>query len=126
MAKEGDITWVRLRSKTTREWFVHPELRDRMVAEANEKGTNLTDLAVEILCARFGVTHKPNHRRSSPSTDSEVLNFRMPDDLGRVISATYPKHHMDGIRTALCAHYGLRAPARAKQTRRRVPRPATA
>lgn len=127
-AKGAQVTYVRLRSKTTNEWFVHPELRDRMVAEANEKQTNLTDLAVQILCQRFGVPYVENKRRSSPTTDADVdvLNFGMPPELQRVISASYPTHRMDGIRKALCAYYGLGVPVRAPQRRRSRPRTAAA
>lgn len=102
-----------------RGWLVHPELRSRMIADAEEKKTNLGDLAVQILCRRFGVQYVPNGRRSTPRPDSNQFNFRMPPDLERVIGSVYPGKAMaDGIRLNLCAHYGLRVPVKPPMTPR--------
>lgn len=124
-AKGKKIAWVRLRSETTRQWFAHPDLRDRMIADAEEKGTNLTDLANRILCDRFNVAYSPNPRKSKPSSDPDILNFGISPELKRVITMNYDPWQ-DGVRLVLCSHYGLRVPAKVKQTRKRNPKPVAA
>lgn len=112
----AQLTGVRLRAKSG-EWLVHPDLRARMVADAQAKGTNLTDLAVQILCDRFAVPYTTNSRRSSPSRTAEQLNLRLPEPLERAIAAAFPRRHLDGIRAALCDHYGLPLPDRPARQR---------
>lgn len=126
-AKGSDVIWVRLRSKTPPyQWFVHPDLLGRMVADAEERGTNLTDLALQILCSHFKVPYTPVLRRSKPTADKDVLNFGAPAALTRALAATYPRKEMDGVRRILCAHYGLGIPVKVKQRRTRRPRAAAA
>lgn len=120
MAAKGSATaFVRLRSKTTGAWLVHPDLRPRLVAEAAEKQTNLTDLILTILCSHFNVRYETKQRTSQPQQDADVLLFGMPPELERAISLAYPVHRLDGVRYALCSYFGLRVPAKAKQTRQR-------
>lgn len=115
------VTNIKFRTPQ-RGWLVHPDLRTRMIEEAQEKGTNLGDLAVQILSKHFNIPHTVNgsSRRTTPREDAEQFNFRMPASLERVLGATYPgKELADGIRYVLCAHYGLRVPPKKKMTRRR-------
>lgn len=126
MVQKSEQTYVALRSRKTGEWFVHPELRSKMVADAQERGTSLTDLTVHILCQHFKVDYTPNVRKSEPDEDKGYLMLRLPPELERAISATYPKRSAEGIRQVLCVHYGLRIPPRAKQTRNRTPRASAA
>jgi hypothetical protein len=121
MAAKGSVSsWVRLRS-TTGAWLAHPELRDRMIADAAEKGTNLTDLGNQILSQFFGVAYEPNRKRSVPQADKEQLNFGVSPELKAAIVRAYPNARSwhDSIRLVLCAHYGLRVPAKVKLTRQR-------
>lgn len=109
-------------------WKVHPDLRSRMIQEADEKDTNLGDLANQIIALHFGIPYEPRARRSSPADgDKHQLNFTMPSDLERVMGSVYPGRKMaDGIRYILCQHYGLRVPEKPKMTRRRGVQPAAA
>lgn len=125
----GSVKNIKLRTDQSG-WLVHPDLRARMIADATEKGTNLGDLTVQILCKRFGIVYSANMRRSTPDPagDKPQLNFHMPVELERVMGAVYPGSNRmaDGIRLALCSYYGLAVPPKVKHTRRRAPRPATA
>lgn len=124
------LVGVRLRTEKAG-WLVHPDLRNRMIEDAREQGTNLGAVAVKILSDRFGVAYDPKDalrsRQSAPGPDSEQFNFHLPPDLERRIASVYPGAKMnDGIRYTLCAHYGLAIPAKPKFTRNRKPRPAAA
>lgn len=125
-AKGTDIFWVTLQSKTPpHEWFVDPDLRPRMVADADAKGTNLTDLALQILCDHFKVEYAPIARKSSPNEDKRVLNFGVPRELSRAVNyaaAATDMKRMDVVRQVLSDHYGLSIPAKVKQTRNRTPK----
>lgn len=129
---EGDYfdAFVRLRSKgADRPWLVPSELRPRLVADAATRGSNLTDVALEILAASCGVAFAPNGRKTTPKADDDVILLRLPWDLyialdsrrRRAGSRRYSLQ--DEIRAALCEHYGLRySPLR----RTRSPRAAAA
>lgn len=109
--------FIRLRSHTTGEWFVHPELRPRLVADADAQGSNLTQVAVRILSERYGVPYAENGRRTSPKQDDVILNLRLPAKLAAKIGAAAAQRgakYQDAIRADLCAHYGLEVPARAR------------
>lgn len=126
MSSQSEQTYVALRSRKTQEWFVHPDLRTRMVADAQERGTSLTDLTVLILCEHFKVPYTPNVRKSQPEDDKGYLMLRLPVELERAIGAVYPRGTAEAIRITLSAHYDLDMPAKVKQTRTRAPRPAAA
>lgn len=104
--------FVRLRSHTTGRWFVDPELRPKLVADAEAQDSNLTEVAVKILCDRFGVPYEANGRKTAPRGSGDELNLRIPTALYRILSATYGAKYQDGIRQALCQHYGLEVPGR--------------
>ena len=122
MSSQLSQTCVPLRSRPTGEWFVHPDLRTRMLQDAQARGTSLTDLTVQILCQHFHVPYTPNVRKSSPAADKDQLMLRLPFDLESAISGAYPRRMSHGIRSALSAHYSLPLPVREKQTRTRRPR----
>jgi hypothetical protein len=105
------LTGIRLKRENG-SWLVHPNLRARMVADAQAKHTNLTDLATQILSERFSVPYEPSSRRSSPQPDSgDQMNFRLPDRLKRkIVASSYPLSLTDAIRKALCDHYDLQIP----------------
>lgn len=84
-----------------------------MVADAETRGTNLTDLAKQILCNYFNVPYTPNLRKSSPRVEQDILNFGVPPELDRVIrtqAALAGRDPLDLARLVLCAHYGLKVP----------------
>lgn len=116
--------FVRLRSSG--EWLVPPELREKLAADARERGTNLTDVVISILSRRYAVPCEASVRETSPSTSAEHLNLRLPMDLYRALElariGSGRRSYQDELRAALCAHYGLRLPA--KPARRRRPRAA--
>ena len=74
--------FVRLKSNTSGEWLADPELRPRLVEDALEQGTNLTEIALQILSERYRVPIEANGRRTEPDPEDEVLNLRIPGMLG--------------------------------------------
>ena len=57
------------------------ELKRRLVREVEARGSNLNDLAVEILASRFAVPFQGSGRRAGrPSSKGDVL-LRMPAEL---------------------------------------------
>lgn len=114
MSKTYHQAYIRLRSKTTREWFVHPDLRSRLVADAIEQETSIADVATRILADRFAVSYEAARRRSNPSLDDkDVLNMRVPRAVWRVIKTVANESDRDDndvARAILCSHYGLPLP----------------
>lgn len=110
--------FVRLRSKTTGEWFVHPDLRPRLVADAREQGTNMTEVAVKILCSEYGTPYAGSARKTAPRTADDKIVLRLPDDLDAAIRLRHGRHAMDGLRASLCSFYGLTVPVRGPRVRR--------
>jgi hypothetical protein len=107
--------FIRLRSKTTGRWFVHPELRARLVAQAEAEGSNLSEVAIKILADRHGVQYASNGRRTAPKEDKDILNLRLPrplyDAIVRAAGPRYGAKYQDAIRADLCAHFQLDAVA---------------
>src|SRR5690348_15651888 len=56
-----------------------PELKRRLVEEA--RGSNLNDVAVGILAARFAVPHVPTGRKGSEPRGGGDMLLRMPPEL---------------------------------------------
>lgn len=111
---------VRLRSVTTREWYASPELRPRLVADANEQGTNLTEIVLMILAKRLGYTYAPNGRRTEPGASEEIVKLDVPLELDRLVGAAYPDvSRPKAIIRLLSAHYGLGIPVPKQRARRR-------
>lgn len=113
-------TFVRLRSQTTGEWFVPPELRPRLVADAEEHDSNLTELVIVILAKRFKVPFEATGRKTAPSKNGEELNLRLPMALYKAIAVAAAGQHsvQREILAALCANYSLTLPTPAKRTRK--------
>lgn len=131
MAADFYQQFVPLRSHGPgREWLVDPSLRPRMVAEAAERGTNLTEVAIGILGPAFRWEGEaPAERKTSPKESTEELNIRLPYPLHEKIELRAARTKSksgrkvmanDLIRATLSAHYGLRVPP--KPTHKRRPR----
>lgn len=122
MTEDGHYqAFVRLRS-TSGEWLVDPELRPRIVADAEEHDSNVTDVVLAILAKRYKVACEPNGRRTAADPGGEELNLRLPMPLYQRIAAAAAERHPwsvpDEIRAALCAHYEFAVPEAAKRGRR--------
>lgn len=118
--------FVRLASATTGEWFVDPMLREHLVKDAEEKGSNLTDVAVEILSKSCKVPFVPTGRKTKPSPSQHELNLgRVSIQLFRTLSVYGTSGSaQDAARMILSRHYGLRAKPPVRRGRR--PRAAAA
>lgn len=105
-------------------WTVDPQLRPRLVADAAEAKTSLTDIACRILAERYKVPYTPSVRRRDPDPNDEVLNFAVPHNLANAIRRSADRNGrsswIDEIRAALCAHYGFRLPIPPPHTRQRA------
>lgn len=115
--------FVRLRSRSTGEWLVPPELREKLAADARERGSNLTEVVVSILARRYNVACDPTVRGTAPSPTAEHLNLRLPMELYRELElariASGRRSYQLEFLAALCAHYGLRLPVRPSRRRAR-------
>lgn len=115
MIKDYHQAYVRLRSQPTGKWLVHPELRDRLVADAEARRSNITEVASEILALHFGVKYTPNGRHSgAPRENAEILNMRIPLPIWKAIerrAITTRRPKMMELRDALCQHYRLPMPS---------------
>ena len=56
-------------------------LKRRLAEEVAARGSNLNDVAVEILAARFGVVFHPTRRKGAPRVESGDVLLRMPPAL---------------------------------------------
>jgi hypothetical protein len=123
MSEDGFFqAFVRLRSHSTGEWLVPPELRPKLVADAEAKGSNLTEVVLGILAAHYKVPFEPAGRKTKPSRNGEELNLRLPMRLYRAIAmsaARYPRTVQREILATLCTHYGLRLTKPPPRRRRR-------
>jgi myo-inositol-1-phosphate synthase len=54
------------------------ELKRRLADEVAARGSNLNDVAVEILAARFGIPFEPTGRRGAPRPSGRGVLLRMP------------------------------------------------
>lgn len=120
---KGKQLYIRLKSLTTGEWLVHPELRQRMVADVAAQGTNLTDVATLILAGRYKIAYESTGRRTDPRLDEDFLNFNIPWKLWTAISHASLRSRrteLDEVRYTLCAHYGLVVPPKPLRTRTRI------
>jgi myo-inositol-1-phosphate synthase len=87
-------------------------LKRRLAAEVGARGTNLNDVAVEILAARFGIPYEPTGRRGSPRAAGREVLLRMPATLKerlRERAAGRRKTTNDLIVETLAERLGLRA-----------------
>lgn len=77
----------------------------------------MTEVAVQILCERYSVPFTSPSRRTDPRPDDDKIVLRLPKELDDAIRHEHGKHAMDGLRAALCEHYGLEVPARGPRRR---------
>jgi myo-inositol-1-phosphate synthase len=54
------------------------ELKEQLAREVARRGSNLNDVAVEILAARFGIDFDPSGRKGSPLAAGRDVLLRMP------------------------------------------------
>lgn len=106
--------FVRLRSHTTGEWLAPPELRSKLVADADASGTNLTEFVIATLAKRYRVPYEATGRRTAPTKDAAELNLRIPLVLKTAIGARANTNGVSLQRQIiedLSAHYELVPPA---------------
>lgn len=105
--------FVRLRSQNG-VWFVSPDLRALLIAEATEAGTSMSDLGASIIAARFGMRYTSRMRRTRPTgaDDEKLLLYLPPDVLAAVQMAAIHsgQRPFDVIRETLSDHFGLPMP----------------
>lgn len=92
-----------------------------LVEDAARQGISMNEAAVKILADRFRVPFEVTLRKTSPSTDHNILNLHLPAKLASAIDARAkrPVTMQDVIRATLCQHYGLKMPPKIKRTRQR-------
>ncbi len=66
------------RERTTVLVRMPAELKRRLADETAEQGSNLNDVAVEILAARFGIPYEPTGRKGTPRGEGRDVLLRMP------------------------------------------------
>ena len=101
-------------------WLVPPELRDRLSADAEERNSNMTDVIITILSKRYGISVMPSVRRARQPADTHApiyVNFPLPlyQAVAQAAAMKVRWSFQDEVRTALCEHYKLDAPGRARQ-----------
>jgi hypothetical protein len=57
------------------------DLKEALYVLADERKTNLNDVAMEILCEAFKVRYTPRRRRAAPVGNSADVVLRMPAQL---------------------------------------------
>jgi len=62
------------------------ELRRRLDDEVAARGTNLNDVAVEILASRFGLLFEPTGRRATPRAGGGDVLLRLPPELKALLA----------------------------------------
>lgn len=107
--KDYTETLVRLRSKTDGQWFVHPEMRPRLVEYATAEGISMTEAVVKILSDQYNLPYETTPRKTTPTVDAENLRLRIPTRLyQKLVSRSSSKVTIpDLIRKSLCDHFGL-------------------
>lgn len=94
---------------------VSPELKRRLIADADEQASNMNDVCTSILAGRYEVdVARDATRKTAPSPSvNDVIMLRLPSGLRRALeyaavatgrSASREAHY------ALCQHYGLSLP----------------
>lgn len=137
MSKSGQQFLIRLRSKPSGAWFVHPDLREKLIADAAAQETNLTAVATGILAEIYKIVVVSNGRRTTPVADADTLKLWLPEKLiAKLDNAAAARRRLPGFprswtaqdeaRAALSSHYSLPLPAKVKPQRRRRSAPASA
>lgn len=123
MSGEEFVTrFVRLRSRTDDAWIAPPELKQRLVADAESRGTNMNEVILEILAKRYRVAFTPAGRPGRASPSGYDLELRLPIALDRAAAAaagangrTVPRE----VIAVIAEHYSLEVPAPPVRRRRR-------
>lgn len=107
--------FIRLRSRDDGTWLVHPDLKSKIVADAVDQGSNMTEVCQAILAEAYGVPFEPSGRKAVASPDGYEFRIYLPADLSRKIATASIRRYgrprpVEEIRFALHAHYGLRPP----------------
>lgn len=100
-----------------------PDLKARLVADAEAQETNLSEVAVAILADSYGVAYEPKGSRSTGVKDSAEVYLRAPDALRRklrVRSATTGRPIRTLVLEVLAPHYGLEPPPQPRRGPRRT------
>lgn len=92
------------------------ELRPRLVADATERGTSMTEVIIRVLSEVYGVEVAIPSRKANPNVDGEEFNVRIPQRLYDRIERDRLDRRMrscvDLILEKLCGYYGLAMPGR--------------
>lgn len=123
---DAHVAHVRLQSKKDGAWFVDPDMRPKMVADARDQHTNMSEVALAILHRHFELPYAPSGRATDPRPDEGTMRLRLPLPLYTALVQKYGVKYVDAIRAILCAHYGLRVPAKPHRGRASATRPAAA
>lgn len=95
MADDYKQVLLRTRSTVNDEWLAPPDLRPRLVALADTRASNMTDVVIEILSQHYGVEYDLTGRRSLPGPDPGVITLRLPVSLhraaARAAGSAYPQ-----------------------------------
>lgn len=98
--KRRESIWVR----------VSPELKDALVADANLRNSNMTDVATEILARHYGVPWEPCSGRRAQIGESTEILLKMPTALARKIDEVAwrgKRPKSDVVREILSKHYEI-------------------
>lgn len=105
--------FIRLRLRGGKgSWLVHPDLKARIVDDAEKAGTNMTAVTVGILAQRYGVPYEPTGRRTKPTRNGYEFRIYLSAELARKIERASIKRFghsrpVEEIRYVLQEHYGL-------------------
>jgi hypothetical protein len=103
---------LRTRSTVSEEWLAPPDLRPRLVALAADRGSNMTDVVIELLSEHYGIEYDLTGRRSVPGPDPGVITLRIPVSLHRAAAqragSAYPQISIpQEVTRVLCERLGI-------------------
>jgi predicted HicB family RNase H-like nuclease len=91
---------------------VPPALKAKLIAEAEERGSNMNDVAVRALSKRYKVKveGQPQTRKTTPNPEGTDMMLRIPVGLHRAIrvaAAETGRSAPREILVSLCKHYDV-------------------
>lgn len=99
------------------------DLRAKLIEDAEEQESNVTDVAVAILAERYKVAVPESRgRRTTPNPDSQSMLLRVPERLHTAIAhaaVTNKTSAAKQIIADLCSYYTLPVPDPPRRRRRR-------
>lgn len=107
---------------TTNVRGVPPDLKAALIADSAARGSNMSDVAVDILAATLGVAFTPSGGKTKDPSLGDQLQLRMPQQLHRALwsavqETPYTRNGL--ILMILARHYAIRyTPARRSGGRR--------